>query len=154
RAARLEGGLPADAGPARGPRAAAVGRDQGIAGEDAHVLHRHPDGARDHLRDHGVRALPLLRHPGEAGGLARWLELDGAAVLRRDARAAHPVEGGTGRGQLDEGAEAEAAVDAPGAQSVALRAQAAVVGDPQELVERLLVREALEEVARLRGVRI
>jgi hypothetical protein len=145
--ARLEGRLAPDAGAARGPGPAPIGRDHGVPCQHADVFHGNSDGARHHLGDHGVRALPLLRHARHASELARRLELDGAAVLRGDARATHAVEGGPGRGQLDEGAEAEAAIDPLGAEPVALGTERPIVRELQQLVERFLVGEPLEEVA-------
>ena len=56
--------------------------------------------------------------------------------------------------EVDEDAEAEAAVDAAGAEPVALGAERAVVRQLQHRVERLLVRELLEEEPGGRGVRV
>ncbi len=112
RHARLQRGLAADAGAAAGPGAAAVGRGERVAGDHAHLLDGHAHGLGHDLADDGLRALALL---GDAGGghhRAVGIDAHGAAVLRRDARAADAVHEGAGVGQLDEACEADAAVDA------------------------------------------
>ena len=134
--AGLQRGLAADAGAAAGPGAAAVGRGQRVAGDDAHLLDRHAHALGHDLADDGFRALALL---GDAGGghhRAVGIDAHGAAVLRRDARAADAVHEGAGVGQLDEAGKADAAMDALGAQPLLLGAQGGVVHHGQQLVER------------------
>ena len=75
RLAGLPGGLAANAGGARGPGSAAIGRVVGIAGDNAHALQRHAErGGRD-LRNDGFRALTLLGHAGLANDRALRIEL-------------------------------------------------------------------------------
>ncbi len=64
RQARLQRRLAADAGAAAGPGAAAVGRGQRVAGDDAHLLDGHADGLGHDLAHDGLGALALL---GDAG---------------------------------------------------------------------------------------
>ena len=64
RLAGLPGRFAADAGGARGPGAAAIGRVVGIAGDDAHALDRHAERGGDTLRQHRFGALALFGNAG------------------------------------------------------------------------------------------
>jgi hypothetical protein len=64
------------------------------------------------LRDHRLGALPLLGHAGRAENRAGRIEPDSRAVLRRDARAADPVERGGRVGHFNERRETDAAMNA------------------------------------------
>jgi hypothetical protein len=142
--AGLERRLAADAGGARRPGAAAVGRDIGVAEDDAHALERHAEGGRDHLRDDGLGALALLGDARLADDRPGRVEPHRGAVLRGDARAADAVEGGGRVRDLDEARKADAAVDALPAHGRLLGAQGVVAHHGDELVERGMVRQRLE----------
>ena len=144
RLAGLPGGFAADAGRARGPGAAAVGRVVGVADDDAHALDRHAERRRDALRDHGFGALALLGDAGVAEDRAGRVEPHGGAVLRRDAGAADAVERGARIGHLDERREADAAIDALLAQALLLGAQPGVVHHRVEMRQRRVMRQLLE----------
>ena len=103
-----------------------------------------PKALAAHLRDHRFGALALLADAAVHADIALRVELHGGAVLRGDARAADAVEGGRRVGHLDEGSEADAAVDALRAQLLLLGAQAGVVHHGVEMGERLVMRELLE----------
>src|SRR6185369_2201916 len=109
-------GLPrrfaADAGGARRPGAAAVGRVVGVAHDDADAIHRHAEARRDALRDHRLRALALLGHTGVAEDRAGGVEPHRRAVLRRDACAADAVERRARVRDFDKSSKTDAAVDA------------------------------------------
>ena len=79
---RLQRGLAADAGAARGPGAAAIGRVVGIAEDDADALHRDAEHAADDLRGERFRALPLF---GDAGLADHRAAAHRAAPRRRPA---------------------------------------------------------------------
>src|SRR5262249_14078413 len=144
RLAGLPGGFPADAGRARGPGAAAVGRVVGVAGDDAHALDRHAErGGRD-LREDGLGALALLGDAALADDRALRVELHGDAVLRGDFRATYAVESGARIGHFDEGGKADPAMDALRAQPLLLGAQPGVIHHSVEMGERLVVRQRLE----------
>ena len=156
RLAGLPGGFAADAGGARGPGAAAIGRVVGVAHDDAHALDRHAEAGGDALRDHGLGALALLGDAGVAEDRAGGVEPHGRAVLRRDARAADAVEGRARVGHLDEARKADAAIDALLAQPRLLGAQPGVVHHRVEMRQRRMMRQRLElDAGRpLRGMRV
>src|SRR3989442_859242 len=94
--AGLHARLAADAGRARGPGAAAIGRVVGVAGDDAHALDRYAErGGRD-LGNDRFGALALLGDPGLADDRALGVEPDADAVLGGNFRAADAVERGRG----------------------------------------------------------
>ena len=124
RLAGLPGRFAADAGRARGPGAAAIGRVVGVAGDHAHLVDGDAERGGDALRDHGFGALALLGDAGRHDDRALRVELHGGAVLRGDAGAADAVEGGGRIGHLDEAGKADAAIDALLAQLLLLGAQA------------------------------
>ena len=121
---------------------------------DAHLLDRHAHALGHDLADDGFRALALLGDAGRRHHRAVGIDAHGAAVLRRDARAADAVHEGAGVGELDEARKADAAMDALGAQPLLLGAQGRVVDHVQQLVERGLVRQALELHAGGRRARV
>src|SRR6185503_19596204 len=144
RLAGLPGRFAADAGRARRPGAAAVGRVVGVAHDDAHAIHRHAEARRDALRDHRFRALALLADAGVAEDRAGGVEPHRRAILRRDARAADAVERRARVGYLDEARKADAAVDALLAELRLLGAEPGVVHHRVEMRHRLVVRQRLE----------
>ena len=83
-----------------------------VAGDDAHGVDRHADGFSDDLANDRLGALALLGDAGCGDDGAVRIDAHGAAVLRRDARAADAVHEGRWVGQLDEAREADAAVNA------------------------------------------
>ena len=91
---RLECGLAADAGAARGPGAAAIGRIVGIAENDADALHRNAEHAADDLRGERFRALPLLGDAGLADHRALRVQPHRDAILRGYFGAADAVKRG------------------------------------------------------------
>jgi hypothetical protein len=92
----LQRRLTADAGAAARPGAAAIGRRQGVAGDDAHALDRHADAVRHDLRQDGLRPLPLLRHAGQHDDRAVRVHPHRRAILRRDAAPPMPYMKGEG----------------------------------------------------------
>ncbi len=146
--------LAADPGRARGPGAAAVGHLVGVAGEHFHAAHLDADGGRRDLRHNGVGALTLLGDAGRGDDRAVGVQLDRAAVLRRDPRAADAVEHRARVGDLDERRQADAAVDAFLAQLRLLPAQLVVLHQAEQFCEALLVRERFEPHSRGRLVRV
>ena len=144
RLAGLPGRFAADAGGARGPGAAAIGRIVGVAGDDAHALDRHAEGGRHALRQHRFGALALFGHAGMHEHGAGGVEPKRGAVLRGNARAADAIERRRRIGHFDEGREADAAIDAARAQLRLLGAELFVIHHRQNLVERGVVRELLE----------
>ena len=103
-------GLAADRGAARGPGAAAIGRDRAVAAGHADLLDRHADAVGDDLRDARQRALALVGQARDAAHRAGRLEPQRAAVLGRDRRAGGAVVGRPIGGLLAEGRDADAAV--------------------------------------------
>ena len=154
RLAGLQRRLAADAGGARRPGAAAVGRVVGVAGDDANALDRHAEGGRDDLRGDRLGALALLGDARLADDRAGGVEPHRHPVLRGDARAADAVEGGARVGHLDEAGEADAAMNALVAQARLLGAQRRVIHHAEELVERGVMRQGLELEPRGRVGRI
>ena len=135
----LQHRLAADAGAARGPGAAAVGRGVGVTGDHAHAVDADTDRIGRDLREDGLGALALLAHAGHHRDHAAGLEPDRGAILRGDARAAHAIEGGAGVGQLDQRGDADAAVHALGTQRGLLGAQRVVVAQRARLAQAGLV---------------
>ena len=74
--------LAADRGAARGPGAAAIGRDRAVAAGHADLLDRHADAVGDDLRDAGQRALALV---GQARDAAHRRPTARAAACSRPA---------------------------------------------------------------------
>ena len=122
---RLQRGLAADAGAARRPGAAAIGRVVGIAENDADAVHRNAEHAADDLRGERFRALPLLGDAGLADHRALGVQPHRDAVLRRDPGAADAVERGTRIGDLDEARDADAAMDVSCRRKAACSARSA-----------------------------
>ena len=91
-AARLGHRLSADAGRARGPCAAAIGRVLRVAGDDLEPVGRNADGRRRDLRNHRLHALALLSRARGEEHVAARVEAHRRPVLGGDARAAHAVE--------------------------------------------------------------
>src|SRR5215510_2543733 len=144
RLAGLPGGFAADAGGARGPGAAAIGRVVGVAGDNPHLFDRHTESGSRNLRDHGLGTLALLGDSGLADDRALRVELHGDAVLRRDLGAADAVEGRRGIGHLDETRKTDAAMNALRAQPLLLGPKTGVVHHGIEMGQRLVVRQRLE----------
>ena len=124
---RLKRGLAADAGAARGPGAAAIGRVVGIAENDADAIHRDAEHAADDLGGERFRALPLLGDAGLADHRALRVQPHRDAVLRRYPGAADAVKGRAGIGDLDEAGDADAAMDVSASQGRLFGAQRVVV---------------------------
>ena len=74
--------LAADAGAARGPGAAAIGRVVGIAENNADTLHRNAKDAADNLRRERFGSLPLLGNAGLADHRTLGVQPHGNTVLR------------------------------------------------------------------------
>ena len=109
---RLQRGLAADAGAARGPGAAAIGRGVGVAEHDANPVHRDAEHAADDLGRQRFRSLALFGDAGMRDHRPARIEPHGDAVLRRNARAADAIEGGARISDLDEARQPDAAMDA------------------------------------------
>ena len=156
RLAGLPGCFAANAGGARGPGAAAVGRIVGVAGDDAHLVHRHAERRGNALRHDRLGALALLGDAGVHDDCALGIELHRGAVHRGDAGATDAVKGGRRIGDLDEACKADAAIDSFFAQLLLLGTQTGVVHHRVEMGERLVVRQQLEFEAggRLRRIGI
>ena len=150
----LQRRLAADAGAARGPGAAAIGRVVGIAEDDAHALHRNAEHAADDLRGQRFRALPLLGDAGLADHRAGGIHPHRDAILRRNFRAADAVKRRTRIGDLDETGDADAAMDVLLAQRRLFGAQRVVVHHRHQLVQRGVVRQQFEAQAGRRGAGI
>ena len=144
RPSRLQHRLAADAGAARGPGAAAVGRHPGVTGDHPDFVDGDADCARGDLRERPFGALPLLADARQAGHHAGRIEAQRGAVLGRDPGAADAVESRRGVGDFDHRGKPDAAVDAPLPQLRLFGAQLRVVHEREQLVERLLMRQALE----------
>ena len=137
----LEHGFTTDRGRARGVGAAAVGRCIGITRDHPHLLHRHAEHAGRDLPHHGIDALPLLRHAHGADDAAARLELDRAGVLRSNRGAAGAVISARPRGRsLDEGGNADPAMNAVSTQPRLLVAQRGIVHPLHQRLETALVR--------------
>ena len=103
-----------------------------------------PSAAGGDLAHDGVDALALLGDADRADDAAVGLELDDAGVLQGDRRAAGAVVAARpGRRALDEGGDADAAMDALLAQLRLLLAQRRVVHALDQRVEAALVRHVL-----------
>ena len=139
--------LAADAGAARSPGAAAIGRLVGVAEDDAHLFHGHTEHAADDLRRERLRALPLFGDAGLADHRALRIEPYRDAILRGDFGAAHAIERRARIGDLDEARNADAAVDVLLAQARLLGAQCVVVHHLEQLVQRLMMRQKLKTQA-------
>ncbi len=138
-------GLAADGGAARAVGAAAIGHGVGVAGEHAHAFHGHAERRGGDLAHDGVGALALLGDADRADDAAVGLELDDAGVLQRDRRAADAVVAlRPRRGALDEGGDADAAMDALLAQPRLLGAQPGVVHALHQRLDAALVRHVLD----------
>ena len=119
--------LAADGRAARGPCAAAIGRDRAVAAGNADQVDRYADAVGDDLRDARQRALTLVGEAGDAADRARRLKPQRAAVLGRDRRAGGAVIGRPIGGLLAERRDADAAIDTALAQLALLLAQRVVV---------------------------
>ena len=136
--------LAADARPARGPCAAAIGHHRRVARGHVHVADLHAHHLGGDLREDRLGALPLLGDRVRHVHRARGVEPRRRPVLRGDGRAADAVEHRRGVGDLDHAHEPDAAIHALPAQPVPLRLQPLVVHHLQQLGEALLVRQVRE----------
>ena len=144
RLAGLQHRFAADAGAARGPGAAAIRRDIGVAGDDADLVHRHADRVGGDLRKDCFIALALLADADQHSDAAGRLEAGGRAVLCCNACTADAVESCTRIGQLDQCGEADAAIDTAQTQRGLFGQQRGVVDQRFDLVQALLVRELFQ----------
>nr|WP_246788795.1 hypothetical protein [Bradyrhizobium sp. CIR48] len=154
RARGLQRGLAADAGAAAGPGRAAMRRHLGISGDDLDTLLREAQLIGHDLADDRLGALPLLGDRDQAAHLARGRQAQDRAVLRRDARTADAIERRAGIGDLDEGRDADAAIDAALAQVGLLGTKCVIAHHFVQALQAGLMRQRLEAVAGRRGLRI
>jgi len=147
---RLQHRFPADSCRARGPGAAAIGDFVRVAGEHLHAAHLDAERGRGDLRHDGLRSLSLLGDAGRGDDGPARVQLDGAAVLRGDARTAHAVEHRARVGDFDEGREPDAAVDSLFSEIGLFIAQLFVFHQREELFQALLMRQRLEAHPRRR----
>ena len=118
----------ADGRAARGPGAAAIGRNRAVAaGITLTRSTRYAERVGDDLRNARQRALTLVGEAGDATHRAGRLEPQRAAVLGRDRRAGRAVIGRAIGGRLAERRDADAAIDAALAQLALLLAQRVVI---------------------------
>ena len=145
-ARRLVHGLAADRHRPRAEGAAAVGRGVGVAGDHPHAA---PSARRAPLAAIWPMTVsvpwPCSVTPTAQMHAAVGLELDDAGILQRDRRAADAVVAVRPRRRaLDEGGDADAAVDALLAQPRLLCAQLRIAHALDERVDAALVRHVLE----------
>src|SRR5439155_11759035 len=143
----LQGRLAADAGAARGPGSAAIGRVIGISQDNTNPVHRYAEHAADDLRGQRFRTLPLLGDTGVADYRSLRVQPHRDAILRRYLGAADPIESRAGIGDFDKARNADAAKNVLLAQCRLLGAQRVVVHHLDEFGERRMVRQLLEPQA-------
>ena len=148
-------GLAADGGGARGVGAAAERRGVGVTREHPHTVDGNAQRSGSDLAHNGVDALALIGDADRADDSTVRLQPDDARILQGDRRAAGAIVAERAGGcALDEGCDADAAVDALLTQALLLLAQAGVVHAIYERVEAALVREILELDAAGAGCRV
>nr|WP_245448118.1 hypothetical protein [Bradyrhizobium nitroreducens] len=140
RARGLQRGLATDAGTAAGPGRTAMRCHLGISSDDLDVLLRDTELIGHDLADDRFGALSLLGHRDHAADLARRSQAQYRTVLRGDARAPDAVESRTGIGDLDEGRNADTAMDAALAQIRLLGAQRGIIHHLVQALQAGLVR--------------
>ena len=110
---RLIGGFATDGGGARCVGAAAIGRGVCVAFDHPNAVDGNAQRRGGDLAHDGIHTLALIGDADRADDPTGGFELDGAGVLRRDGRAAGAVIAvRPGGGALDEGGDADTALNA------------------------------------------